>query len=146
MLLEGEPKVRIARALKISAHSVRAVAQQMGEERYAAPRRDTPGVGKAEPTRKSLPDALKEKAIQAVDAITSDKLRKASPQACAIVADRLLGRADALEIRGHNMDFLDNLTKQCGMELAHTVSRVTLEKKVTVETQHTPRAVKEEDL
>jgi hypothetical protein len=136
MLLEGQPKVKIARALKISAHSVRAVAQQLGEERYAALSGDAPTAGNSEPTRKSLSETLKTKAIQAVDAITPDKLEKATPQACAMVADRLLGRADALEKQGHDMNFLANLITNFGLAPSHSASRVTLEQKVTIETQH----------
>lgn len=137
MLLEGEPKLKIARALKISAHSVRAVARQMGAEDYAAPSREVSEAANGDRPRQSLPDTLKAKAMQAVGAITEDKLTKASPQACAIVADRLLGRADAMEKHGHDLEFMNQLANTYGIGQSHSVSRVTLTKQVTVETQRT---------
>src|SRR5262245_9169788 len=91
LLTEGVPKLEIARRMQISAHSVRAVARDMDQGRYAAvsggavPSGDLPAVSSGEPavapTKRSLPDTLKAKAMQAVDHITTDKLVKASPQA-----------------------------------------------------------------
>jgi hypothetical protein len=140
MLLEGEPKLKIARALKISAHSVRAVARQLGEEAYAALSGSASTVLATEVPAKTLPDRLRDKAIQAVDAITVGKLEKSSPQACAIVADRLLGRADALETRCGHVNFIGEFLNELGAQRSHAVSRLTLEQKVTVETQQTPEA------
>jgi hypothetical protein len=145
MLLAGEAKVFIARALGVSAHTVRAVAQQLSDESYTGASggvvqsTDLPAVSNGEPiapARTSLPDTLKAKAMQAVDHITTDKLVKASPQACAIVADRLLGRADALEKSGHDLNFMGQMAHAYGITGSHSVSRVTLEQRVTVETKH----------
>ena len=103
----------------------------------AAPSGDVATKGNGEPTRKSLPETLKEKAIQAVDAITSEKLERASPQACAIVADRLLARADAMEKQGHDMEFPATIAKTYDIASSHAVSRLTLEHKVTIENHKT---------
>ena len=136
MLLEGEPKLKIARALQISPHSVRAVARQMGEEGYAAPSGDVATVRDVDQLRKSLPDRLKATAMQAVAAITPQKLDKASPQACAIVADKLLGRADAMEKYGANSGF-GELAELYGLQASHSVSRLTLTQSVTIEKHRT---------
>ena len=74
LLLEGEPKLKIARALKISAQTVRAVARQMDPETLAPPSREVATMSNGERIRKSLPETLKEKAIQAVGAITTEKV------------------------------------------------------------------------
>ena len=85
LLLSGEPKLKIARILKISAHSVRAVARRLDEKGYATLCGTEPAT---EPSRTGMPETLRDKAMQAVAAISPEKLEKASPQSCAIVADR----------------------------------------------------------
>lgn len=139
MLLEGEPKLKIARALKISAHSVRAVSRQMTEERYASHSGSATTSVATEPSAKSLPDRLRATAMKAVEAITSDKLGKASPQACAIVADRLLGRADAIETRSGGGDLIGDIMKQFGIQPSSSVSRVVVrERQVEVAVEGVP--------
>jgi hypothetical protein len=54
------------------------------------------------------------------------------------VADRLLGRADALQSRGQDLDFMANLAKSYSLTASHSVSRFTLEQTFTVETKRTP--------
>lgn len=145
LLLQGESKLRIARLLKISPHSVRAVARDLDRPGYA-PLSDriatAPPMTPDSPRAPSIPDVLRTKAMQSVEHITDDKLKKASPQACAIVADRLLGRAETIEGRTSNFDALAQIVGQFGITPSHSASRVTLEQKITVETQHTPPAAK----
>lgn len=134
LLLAGEPKLKIARMLKISAHSVRAVARGLDRPDYAALSGGQPTpVDMAASSKTGVPDTLREKAMQAVDAITPEKLGKASPQSCAIVADRLLNRAEAIEGRTNSLDALGQFFGQYGVTPSHSVSRVTLEQRVTVE-------------
>lgn len=143
LLLEGQPKQRVARILNISPHVVRAVAKQMDTPGYAALSEQIalPATkGAAAPSGVSIPDLLRSKALQSVDAISEEKLRKASPSACAIVADRLLGRAESIEGRTNSLDALATIAGAFGISSSHSVSRVTLEQKVTVEssTKHQP--------
>lgn len=145
LLLQGESKLKIARLLKISPHSVRAVARDMDQPGYAPLSEGiamAPTMTPASPQAPSIPDVLRKKAMQSVDNITDEKLKKASPQACAIVADRLLGRAETIEGRTSNLDALVQIAGQFGLQPSHSASRVTLEQKITVETQHTPQTAK----
>ena len=135
MLLEGEPKLKIARALKISPHSVRAVARDMDAGRYAALSGSGTAAAKGAPSKSGLPDTLRNTAMRAVEAINAEKLEKASAASCAIVADRLLNRAEALESHGRDLGFLDNILATFGIQPSHSVSRLTMEQKITVETQ-----------
>jgi hypothetical protein len=138
MLLEGEAKLKIARALKISPHSVRAVERQMSGEPYVAPSGKQPAPAMGEGRSNSLPAHLKNVALRAVNAITDDKLKKATPQACALVADRLLNRADALEGKHSSFDLAVFLIQEFGAVPSHSVSRLTMEQKLTVESTDTP--------
>jgi len=143
LLLQGESKLRIARLLKISPHSVRAVARDLDRPGYAALSDSvTIAPTMTSPQAPSIPDVLRTKAMQSVDNITDEKLKKASPQACAIVADRLLGRAETIEGRTSNLDALVQIAGQFGLQPSHSASRVTLEQKITVETQHLPQTAK----
>lgn len=142
LLLQGESKLRIARLLKISPHSVRAVARDLDRPGYAPLSESiatAPTMTTDSPRATSIPDVLRTKAMQSVEHITDDKLKKASPQACAIVADRLLGRAETIEGRTSNLDALAQIVDHFGITPSHSASRVTLEQKITVEsTAHTP--------
>jgi hypothetical protein len=136
LLLSGESKLKIARMLKISAHSVRAVARQMDAGYYAALSGSGTAAAKGAPSKSGLPDTLRNTAMRAVAAIDAEKLAKASVASCAIVADRLLNRAEALESHGRDLGFLDDLKATFGVQPSHSVSRLTMEQKITVETQH----------
>jgi hypothetical protein len=145
LLLQGESKLRIARLLKISPHSVRAVARDLDRPGYAPLSgmiAAAPIMTPDSPRGPSIPDVLRKKAMQSVDCITEEKLKKATPQACAIVADRLLGRAETIEVRTSNLDALSQIAGQFGITPSHSASRVTLEQKITVETQHLPQTAK----
>lgn len=144
LLLQGESKLKIARMLKISAHSVRAVARDLDTPGYAAL---SDGVATAPAMTlsppQSIPDALRAKAMRSVEGITEEKLKKASPQACAIVADRLLGRAETIEGRMGNPHEFAQLFAEFGIVPSHSASRLTVEQRITVESQSaTPQAAK----
>lgn len=146
LLLQGESKLKIARMLKISPHSVRAVARDLDRPGYAPLSESVTTAPTMTPDSlraPSIPDVLRTKAMQSVEHITPEKLKKASPQACAIVADRLLGRAETIEGRTSSFDALAQIAGQFGLQPSHSASRVTLEQKITVESAtSTPETAK----
>src|SRR5215475_11944606 len=107
LLKEGVSKLEIARRLKISAHSVRAVARQMEAQEhasYAPPSGasvNLPAVNP--PVSPNLPELLREKARLTLDGVNAEKIQKASLSSLALATDRLLNRAEAIENRGTNL-------------------------------------------
>lgn len=136
LLLQGEPKLKIARMLKISAHSVRAVAHDLDAGQYAAPS------GAVElPTPKkeaAIFETLRAKAREAVNHITPEKLEKSTASALALTVDRLINRADLMEDRTGNRDTIETILTQLGIQPSHASSRVTVRetKEVEVITEH----------
>lgn len=145
MLLRGESKSRIARYLQISQGSVRAVEKDLKANSYAPGSGDEatstvniPSLEPATPEQlQNIPDRLRAVAMSAVLGITGEKIAKAQPQALALTADRLLNRAEAIEGRTTDLSAFIGLWKELGLAPSHSASRLTLEKKLTIETIQT---------
>jgi hypothetical protein len=70
--------------------------------------------------------------------ITKEKAEKATLRDLSFAADKTLTRLEAIEARSSNMHAFAQIYGQFGITPSHSASRVTLEQKITVETQHTP--------
>lgn len=142
LLQQGFSKRKIARMLEISDHVVRAVAEDPAmraeAERYAPVSRGNESTPLNPAV--SIPDTLRSKAMLAVGHITDEKLKKSTPQACALVADKLLKQASSLEDQRSGIGIIADVFQQMGIQASHSASRLvvreTKEVELTTE-QHT---------
>jgi len=141
MLRSGESQCKVAEYLKISRRSVGAIAKRMRQGSYAAP-----SGGSVEQTFDTLVRSdLQRVAKLSLQHITPEKAEQANIRDLATVMDKSLGRLEAIESRAGNLHMFGQLAALYDLTPSHSVSRVTLEQKVTVERQHTLQE-KQEDL
>jgi hypothetical protein len=74
--------------------------------------------------------------------ITKEKAEKATLRDLSFAADKTLARLEAIEARTSNLQAFSQIFTQYGITPSHSASRVTLEQKITVETQHLPQPAK----
>jgi len=141
LLAMGKSKLSIAKTLKISPSSVRAVARSLKEsypESYAAPSGDTS-------TAPTIPcsvgpqtdsDILRGKARLMLAGIDDEKIRKASLSALSLGADRLLNRATSIENSRTDLSVFAQIATEYGIVPSHSVSRLTVKQEISVESAH----------
>jgi hypothetical protein len=78
----------------------------------------------------------------ALTSITEDKAKKSTLRDLAFTTDKMLGRLEVIEARTTNLHVFAQIFAEYGITPSHSASRMTLEQKITVETQHTPEAEK----
>jgi len=146
LLKAGRTITATAKDLKISRHSAQAIAARMRTEAIkgvAAPSGEQhvpPNVQKEFDTY--VRGDLQRIAKLALGNITPEKAQKATVRDLSFAADKTLARLEAIEGRTSNFDALAQIVDHFGITPSHSASRVTLEQKITVETQHLPPAAK----
>jgi len=147
LLRSGASQLKVAKDLSISVRSVGEIARRMGK---ALSERVTALSGTQANPMLPLPagvrsgfDAyvrgdLQRVARLSLEHITKEKAEKATLRDLSFAADKTLTRLEAIEARSSNMHAFAQIYSQFGITPSHSASRVTLEQKITVETQHTP--------
>ena len=139
LLKAGASITKTAKDLGISRHSVQAIAGRMRTPAVATLSGEQPDAsGVQQEFDTYVKGDLQRVAKLSLQSITPEKAQKASLRDLSFAADKTLGRLEAIESRTSNLQVFAQIFGQYGITPSHSVSRMTLEQKITVEAQLTP--------